>query len=107
MESNTSRVFIWNFYYAKAAPVQASLREAQRIVAGISGKDFRVVGFGEQMLTIAFVSDLTHGELRKKIGSTHDEQISWLLFEASGLVGGYGRKDALEWLMRRLPSERK
>lgn len=100
------RVYVWNFYYPKAAPLQSKLREANRIIAEIAGKNSHVVGMGEQALTICFVSDLTHEQLREKIRPIADEKLWTILFEAGALVGGIGREDALRWLTLRLPSER-
>jgi len=102
-----SKVYVWNFYYPTAASVQAKLREAQRIVADVAGKNWRLVSAGEQLLTICFVSDLTHQQLRERITAIGEEKLCHFVFEASAFVASYGSPDVQTWLMSRLPYERK
>lgn len=95
--------YLLNLYYPSLKAAQSQVEHAKHIVSAAAGKEWRVVGFGEQVCSLAFVTDHEKSDLRNKLKSLAQEKFSYLLVEISAIVAGTMTEATMKWWMFHLP----
>lgn len=97
------KTYILNLYYPKLETYARNVSMAKDFVEQIAGKSgYRLIRAGENICTLAFVTDHNPAEFQKKLNDMGESQFQFLLLEVSGVHAGWTDKSVYQWLEDRL-----